>query len=147
VSTRPEGPSASAGFLLWRVQNRWRAAMTEALAPLGLTHVQFALLASLMWLTEEQGIEATQNDIAAHSGSDVTMTSQVLRSLEARKLITRKASKEDKRARVVTILAGGRHLTMEGLAAVRKVDAAFFDAVLDDPAAFRAELKRLANLK
>ncbi len=137
------GPVASPGFLLWRVQNRWRSVMNEALAPLGLTHVQFALLGSLMWLTEEEGIEATQNHIAAHAGTDPTMTSQVLRTLEQRKLLSRRASREDARARIVTLLTGGRHLTVKALAIVRLVDASFFDAVLDQPAAFRSELGRL----
>ncbi len=133
----------SPGFLLWRVQNRWRQVMTEALAPLDLTHVQFALLGSLMWLTEEEGRETTQNDIAAHAGTDPTMTSQVLRTLEARRLVSRRASKQDARARIVTLLASGRQLTMRALAIVRAVDTDFIDANVDDPAAFRAALVRL----
>jgi DNA-binding MarR family transcriptional regulator len=129
--------------LLWRVQNRWRSVMNEALAPLALTHVQFALLGSLLWLTEEEGIEATQNHIAAHAGTDPTMTSQVLRTLEKRRLLSRRPSKEDARARVVTMLAAGRQITIAGLGIVRGVDASFFDATLEDPQTFRAELGRL----
>lgn len=139
----PRRPTSSPGFLLWRVQNQWRTAMNEALGPIGLTHVQFALLGSLMWLTEEQGIEATQNDIGEHSGADPTMTSQVLRSLERRRFVSRKKSKTDGRARIVVLLAPGRAIALKALEAVRKVDSEFFDARLEDPAKFRGELLRL----
>jgi MarR family transcriptional regulator, organic hydroperoxide resistance regulator len=35
------------GFLIWRLSMRWRAAMDRALAPLGLTQAQYAVLAPL----------------------------------------------------------------------------------------------------
>lgn len=42
----PDGPATSPGFLLWHVTLRWQRAITAALRPLDLTHVQFVLLAS-----------------------------------------------------------------------------------------------------
>jgi hypothetical protein len=35
------------GYLLWRLTTKLRAAVDRALAPLGLTHAQYSLLASL----------------------------------------------------------------------------------------------------
>ncbi len=46
LRTRFASADQSPGLLLWQVTNRWQAAQRAALAPLGLTHVQFVLLAS-----------------------------------------------------------------------------------------------------
>src|SRR5438093_8890715 len=54
----------------------WRC---RALRPLDLTHVQFVLLACT-WLLNEQGERPTQIELAAQAGTDIKMTSQVLRS-------------------------------------------------------------------
>lgn len=51
--TRPTRPQDSPGFLLWRSTLRWQRTIIAALRPLELTHVQFVLLASTWWLTEQ----------------------------------------------------------------------------------------------
>src|SRR3546814_15453085 len=40
-------PENSPGFLLWQVTNQWQRRLRATLEPLGLTHVQFVLLAGL----------------------------------------------------------------------------------------------------
>ena len=52
--------------------------------------VQFVLLASLWWL-EEHDEPPTQARLARQGGTDAMMTSQVLRRLEARGLLERRA--------------------------------------------------------
>ena len=89
----------SPGFLLWRISNAWQQRQRAALLPLGLTHVQFVLLASLVWLTQH-GRTVTQTDLAEQAQTDPMMTSQVVRALEARGLLTRETSAQDRRARV-----------------------------------------------
>ena len=39
-------PEHSPGFLLWQVSSLWRRKIETALYPLGITHVQFVLLAN-----------------------------------------------------------------------------------------------------
>ena len=56
-------PWDSPGFLLWHATLRWQRTMAEALEPLGLTHVQFVLLASTWWLCEHDG-PPRQRDLA-----------------------------------------------------------------------------------
>ena len=73
------GPEESPGFLLWQVSTRWRREVEAALSPLGLTHPQFVLLASILWLNRA-GSEVTQIELARHAGTDITMTSQVAAS-------------------------------------------------------------------
>ena len=84
----PLDPEDSPGFLLWHVTLRWQRKIAAALAPLGLTHVQFVLLAASWWLNS-RGEEPNQLSVARQAGTDVKMTSEVLRKLEAKGLIVR----------------------------------------------------------
>jgi len=83
LKTRFSGPSESPGLLLWRTTMRWQRVMTAALAPLDLTHVQFVLLASAMWLGRN-GEPPNQVQLAAQAGTEVKMTSDVVARLEAK---------------------------------------------------------------
>ena len=86
IPTKFEKPDESPGFLLWQTINLWQRKMRAALRESGLTHVQFVLPASTVWLNDH-GSEATQVLIARFAPhADVMMTSQVLRSLEKRAL-------------------------------------------------------------
>lgn len=125
-----EGPADSPGFLLWRLTLAWQRAVTAALAPLGLTHVQFVLLASAWWLTE-QGALPHQQDLATHAGTDVKMTSEVVRKLAAKGLLDRAVDPADTRARRLRPTAAGVALAQRAIRAVEDVDAAFFAAESD----------------
>jgi DNA-binding MarR family transcriptional regulator len=119
-------PGESPGFLLWRVTLRWQRLITAALRPLGLTHVQFVLLASAWWLTTVTGEVASQRRLAEHAGTDPMMTSQVLRALEAKKLLARAAHPADARARLVTVTPAGVELARRAIGVVEQADAEFF---------------------
>ena len=82
LATEFSSAQDSPGFLLWQVTNRWQAAIRAALKPLGLTHVQFVLLASLAWLDADGAV--TQRALANHAAVDPMMCSQVLRALADR---------------------------------------------------------------
>jgi DNA-binding MarR family transcriptional regulator len=119
-------PSESPGFLLWHATLRWQRGISEALAPLGLTHVQFVLLACTWWLNE-QGRRPSQIALAAFAGTDVKMTSQVLRSLERKGLIQRTVDHQDTRVRQVRVTRRGARLAPRAIAVVQQVDAEFFE--------------------
>jgi DNA-binding MarR family transcriptional regulator len=135
------GPAESPGFLLWRVTLRWQRAVSEALAPLGLTHVQFVLLACAWWLGE-QGQRPNQMTIAAQAATDVKMTSEILRKLEARGLLHRGVDDRDTRAKVITVTAGGAELARQAITVVEDADARFFGSV---PESFVARMRTLAG--
>jgi DNA-binding MarR family transcriptional regulator len=118
-------PAESPGFLLWQVTLRWQRAIAATLRPYRLTHVQFVLLASAWWLAEH-GEQPNQVAIARHAGTDVKMTSEVLRSLERKRLIERETDPVDTRAKLVTVTTAGRELAPEVIAAVEATDLAFF---------------------
>lgn len=119
------GPAESPGFLLWHLTLRWQRAISAALAPLELTHVQFVLLACTYWLTE-QGHHPNQQQVAAQAGTDVKMTSQVLRRLEDRQLIARRTDASDTRAKTLSMTRRGRALAIEAITLVEDADSAFF---------------------
>jgi DNA-binding MarR family transcriptional regulator len=136
-------PDASPGFLLWHVTLRWQRDIAAVLAPLDLTHVQFVLLATTCWLNSH-GEDPNQLSLARRAGTDVKMTSQVLRKLEAKNLIQRKVDPTDTRAKKLSVTPRGAELAQQSLAAVEKADAAFFHRT-PDPAALLAMLRPLAG--
>jgi DNA-binding MarR family transcriptional regulator len=133
----------SPGLALWRATNRWQAAQRAALKPLGLTHVQFVLLASLTWLDTEGPV--IQRALADHAGTDPMMTSQVLRALEARGLVRRRALASDARARALQVTPAGAALANRAVAVVEAVDEEFFGPLGDRAAELAALLGRLAS--
>jgi DNA-binding MarR family transcriptional regulator len=139
----PLNPEQSPGFLLWHVTLRWQRAVTAALAPLGLTHVQFVLLASAWWLNAG-GDEPNQLSLARQAGTDVKMTSEVLRKLEAKGLLVRTVDAADTRARRIQVTERGGELARAAVTAVEGADAAFF-AATPDAGALLALLRPLAR--
>ena len=139
----PLDPEDSPGFLLWHVTLRWQREIAAALAPLGLTHVQFVLLAATWWLNS-RGEVPNQLSVARQAGTDVKMTSEVLRKLEAKGLIVRTVDAADTRARRIQATERGGELALAAVAAVEGVDTAFFRAT-PDSAALLAMLRPLAR--
>jgi DNA-binding MarR family transcriptional regulator len=139
----PLDPDESPGFLLWHVTLRWQREMAAALTPLDLTHVQFVLLATSWWLNS-RGDEPNQLSVARQAGTDVKMTSEVLRKLEAKGLIVRTVDAADTRAKKLRVTDRGAQLAGRAVAAVEAVDAAFFGHAAD-PAALLAMLRPLAG--
>ncbi|WP_028642891.1 MarR family winged helix-turn-helix transcriptional regulator [Nocardioides sp. URHA0020] len=133
----------STGLLLWRVTNTWQAAQRAALKPHGLTHVQFVLLASLVWLDTDETI--TQRDLADHAGTDPMMTSQVLRALEAAGHVVRRPHPTDARARSLAATPAGVALANRAVVDVEAVDRAFFGRLGEGRADFTALLATLSR--
>ncbi|MFH0172997.1 MarR family winged helix-turn-helix transcriptional regulator [Streptomyces cacaoi] len=138
----PLSPGESPGFLLWHATLRWQRDIATALAPLDLTHVQFVLLACTWWLNT-QGEHPNQLTLARQAGTDVKMTSQVLRTLENKGLVEREVDPADTRAKRLRVTDTGAELAPRAIAAVERTDALFFRPVpLDDAIAL---LGRLAH--
>ena len=85
------------GFLLWRVALRWRGAVDRAVAPLGLTHAQYSVLASLAGVAR-RGRRPSQRELADHTGLEAIYVSKLARTLEAASLVTRERDPDDSRA-------------------------------------------------
>lgn len=130
-------PETSPGFLLWHVTLRWQREIAAALAPLGLTHVQFVLLACTWWLNTHGETDPNQLTLARQAGTDVKMTSQVLAKLEAKGLVRREVDPADTRAKRLRVTDEGAALAQRSIGVVDGVDAAFFGNVPDRAALMR----------
>src|SRR6266508_660147 len=137
-----EEANDSSGFLLWQVTALWQRRVAEALRPLGLTQVQYALLASRLWRSRK-GEDVTQSRLAGHAKLDVMMTSQVLRALEGRGLLERRPHPTDTRAKALRLTAAGRALTTRAVPTVETADARFFASLGTARAALNRNLLAL----
>ncbi|MEU5540723.1 MarR family transcriptional regulator [Streptomyces sp. NPDC020362] len=122
---RINDPEHSPGFWLWHATLRWQRAITTALTPYDLTHAQFVLLSCAWWLNE-QGELPNQQELAHQAGTDVKMTSQLVRKLEAKGLLDRETDPQDTRARRLRITPRGAQLARAAITEVEQVDSEFF---------------------
>lgn len=83
------GPLVGAGFSLWRVAMRWQRAVDEGLAPLGLTHTRYLLLATTARLTVAIRGAVSQAEIGRAAGIDPAGTSRLVTILEKQGLVSR----------------------------------------------------------
>ncbi|HEY6452210.1 MAG TPA: MarR family transcriptional regulator [Steroidobacteraceae bacterium] len=114
-----------AGFLLWQVSKLWQRHLTLALHDLNLPSTQAVILANVLRLGEE-GKSVTQSLLSTATKVDPMTTSQSLRSLEQKRLITRQTTKSDLRAKHVQLTQRGRDVAFEAIARLAKVHQAFF---------------------
>ena len=128
LDTQFPDAQSSPGLALWRASNAWQKRIRAALAPHDLTHAQYVLLASLTWMDRSEPV--TQRDLAQHAELDVMMTSQVLRTLEAKGYIRREPHPDDGRAIAVHPTPRGIELANTATHDVESADTAYF-ATLD----------------
>lgn len=126
--SRFERADDSPGFLLWQLTNLWQQRIRSALAPLGITHVQFVLLASIAWLENTEAV-VSQAILSRHAHTDIMMTSQVVRTLEEKGLVTRTVHPTDTRAKAVSLTAEGHKIAQQALSVVETVDEQFFQGL------------------
>jgi|ERR1700722_4028464 DNA-binding MarR family transcriptional regulator len=88
------GPTV--GHLVWRLSMKWRTAVDSAVAPFGLTHAKYVVLASLREVTA-RGAEPSQRELADFAGLDPVYVSKLAGGLERDGLIERRADAHDTR--------------------------------------------------
>lgn len=142
--TQFKGPEESPGFLLWQVSTLWRRKIEAALVTLGLTHPQFVLLASLGWLTQNDD-DISQVELARQCKTDITMTSQVLRSLEKKGIIERVQLEGNDRSKFPRLTKKGVKLIEQALPLVESVDHDFFKVLKQDTGKCLKLLEKLAH--
>ncbi|AKZ54685.1 MarR-family regulatory protein [Streptomyces ambofaciens ATCC 23877] len=111
-------PGPTPGFLVWRLANKWRVAVDRALAPLGLTHAQYAVVASLYGM-QRAGERPSQRRLADHTGLEALYVSKLARALEAAGLVERTRDPRDPRAVQLALTEQGRAVTQRAITVVR----------------------------
>ncbi|MFG2309275.1 MarR family winged helix-turn-helix transcriptional regulator [Streptomyces sp. NPDC048566] len=109
---------ATPGFLVWRLSMKWRVAVDRAVAPLGLTHAQYALVASLYGMHRD-GLHPSQRRLADHTGLEPLYVSKLARTLEAAGLVDRARDPADPRAVRLSLTEEGHAVTRRAITVVQ----------------------------
>lgn len=141
LAARAVAPNDARGARLERVGAQWQTMLREALAPLQLTTAQYRLLIAAAWLTAQRP-DIRQSEIAAHANADPVMTSEVLRTLERRKLLVRAPHPTDRRARSIVVTAEGGALVDRAARLVDATEARFFETGMPEFGAVAKSLKK-----
>jgi DNA-binding MarR family transcriptional regulator len=121
----------------------WRRKVTDALDEVGLTYVQFSLLASASYLNH-RGPSPSQAELAEHTGMDVMMTSQVVRTLERERLVKRIADKNDARVKRIVPTNKGESVVSAAIGIVNDMNDEVF-GLIEDIDRFREALRLVAD--
>ncbi|MEU9991863.1 MarR family transcriptional regulator [Streptomyces sp. NPDC048045] len=116
MSKASEG--ATPGFLVWRLSTKWRVAVDRAVAPLGLTHAQYSLVASLYGM-QHSGERPSQRRLADHTGMEPLYVSKLARALESAGLLERARDPRDPRAVQLALTEQGRETTRRAIDVVQ----------------------------
>jgi DNA-binding MarR family transcriptional regulator len=137
--SRPELTSRL-GYLFKHVQQALMEVTGPALEPFGLTGREIAVLLVLDGLGP-----ASQQEAARGLAVDRTTMVALIDGLEAKGIVARRASAQDRRRNVVEITASGRRTFAAALAASDEAERAFLGAVMDRERAeeFKAQLRAL----
>jgi DNA-binding MarR family transcriptional regulator len=106
------------GYLLWRLTTKLRAAVDRILAPLGLTHAQYTLLASLYGFSQT-GAQPSQRELADWTGLEPIFVSKLARALEQAGLIERTRNPADPRAVQLRLTDDGTDIAQRAIAIIR----------------------------
>lgn len=136
----------SSGFLLWQVTTLWQRGIKKALDSISITHPQFVLLASLLWLSKQKE-SVTQIDLSQHSKIDPMTTSTVIRTLQRKGLIEREEHHTDTRAKTITLTGNGIKITRQAIKIIERFDTDFFLSLGSKAKDFNMGLLTLLNSK
>ncbi|MCF3961608.1 MarR family winged helix-turn-helix transcriptional regulator [Streptomyces fuscigenes] len=110
--------SPTPGFLVWRLANKWRVAVDRAVAPLGLTHAQYVVVASLHGM-QRAGERPSQRRLADHTGLEALYVSKLARALESADLLERARDPRDPRAVQLALTEHGETVARQAVAVVQ----------------------------
>ncbi|MDX3242350.1 MarR family winged helix-turn-helix transcriptional regulator [Streptomyces sp. ME18-1-4] len=118
MSERSGSERATPGYLVWRLSTKWRVAVDRAVAPLGLTHAQYSLVASLLGM-QRAGERPSQRRLADHTGLEPLYVSKLARALESAELIERTRDPRDPRAVQLALTEQGQDVTRRAVQVVQ----------------------------
>lgn len=131
------------GYYLWQTAMRWQKTMNQELFAHSLTYTQYIILFTIHRLKNELE-PLTQVTIALVCSIDTMMVSKVLKTLIEKKLVTRKESKIDTRAKIVSLTALGESTLRQANISVESADAQFFATLGNFSESFFSALEQLS---
>lgn len=121
-------PDEYPGYLLWQASNISQRLMKKNIKQFNATYTQFIILTSILYLSR-QNKHINQKQIARHVKLDIMTTSDAVRTLEAKKMLTRSPYPDDKRHNSLKVTKKGTELVFKIFYYVRKSDIQFFKAL------------------
>ena len=118
-------PENAVGFVMWRIMARYQRQVDRALAINNLTNLQFVTLALVAWFGRENEV-LTQIELAGLAGIHPMQISQTLKAIEAKRMVSRRTSQADSRAKRVAITKQGLSTLRDALPKVIAVQSRVF---------------------
>jgi DNA-binding MarR family transcriptional regulator len=97
---------------------RWRSAIDRAIAPLGLTHAQYAVVVPLLGM-QRADRRPSQRQLADFTGLEPLYLSRLARALERAGLVERASDPDDSRAVLLALTDRGREVAIRASERVR----------------------------
>jgi DNA-binding MarR family transcriptional regulator len=119
-------PNTSPARQLWLAGNAWHRMIRRALEPLGITHAQYLLLASLDYLSQREDV-VTLRSLCRFAPMDENMASQVMKTLIDREWVERTDHPTDRRSQRLLPTESGRSKVAEAMLVSKPANAAFFE--------------------
>ncbi|MES2215553.1 MAG: MarR family transcriptional regulator [Pseudomonadota bacterium] len=118
-------PEDSPGFLLWQTTMVWQRQIRSALEPYDISHAQFVIMATLMWL-ESNRSSITQISIVNLTKLDKMTVSKSLKKLVMLGYASRSEHETDTRAKSTSLTEQGKEMVRILVPIVEGIDARFF---------------------
>ncbi len=116
TALQPPGEGLSVGYLMGRARASLLSGLDAELAPFDLTGMQFAALKHL-----SEGAARTAAELCRFMQYDTGAMTRILDRLEAKSLVRRERSREDRRTVVLRLTPGGRAQIVRLAAVVGRV--------------------------
>ncbi len=114
-------------FMLWQLSHLHQRSVNSKLKNFGLTYLQLVLLVCLVWGKKVGNISMiTQVLLAKSIHMDIMMTSNVLRTLEKKGLVSRKEHPVDSRAKILNVTKKGYKVASDALNKFEEIDQEFY---------------------
>lgn len=117
------------GFALLKAAQAWRTEANDVLRRHELTVPQFLVTMAVYRQARHHWDPLTQGEVASRLGMDANTTSQIVRALERRGLLTRTPHPDDARSLALTLTPEGMDRARVASASARELNDLFFSAV------------------
>ncbi|MCL1868296.1 MAG: MarR family winged helix-turn-helix transcriptional regulator [Paludibacter sp.] len=132
------------GFLMLRVSKLWEEAHERALKKhYDISHLQYAVLASVHWLILHGQKEVTQIVLSQHTKINPMAISLTLKDLEYKGYVCRKTSAADARAKCTFITDKGQELMQSVFVKIFAADEKFFNVLGGKRQKFNSHMLKL----
>lgn len=132
------------GYYLWQTAMRWQKEMNQVLTDFSLTYTQYIILFTIHRL-KNHDTPISQVTIAAVCNIDTMMVSKVLKTLIKKAMVSRKESKIDTRAKIVTLTAFGESTLLQANVAIESAEETFFQSLGNFSDSFYSALEQLSH--